>query len=299
MRPPALCLVMELCAHGSLFDILYSNEQGAIAASNKAPAAQITPIASLVPRAPPQSPVIPQQSAQQQQQQLLLQQQQQQARSRGQSELSIDRDYKLDFDYRPPTIALTWTNRLLIAWQCAKAVACLHDSVPPVLHLDLKSGNFLLAFVPDREVTRSAQAASDLCASIASQGCNFEVKVADLELSSSVESSEVRKRLPDTINWSAPEVIATRMNLPSSVFPGYPVTTKADCFSLGCVLYELLCRQIPFASSRSRDAYHIRDRRASVEGDLQRLPLRIRVCSLVGSSRNLSRRQARNAASRL
>jgi hypothetical protein len=68
-------------------------------------------------------------------------------------------------------------------------VAALHALVPPLLHLDLKSKNFLVA------VARGA----------ARKIAPFEVKVADLELS--VEAWDAQGfvdlrdlRLPETIN---------------------------------------------------------------------------------------------------
>ena len=38
--------------------------------------------------------------------------------------------------------------------QCAQGVAYLHRMKPPMLHLDLKSGNFLVAFVSEEEEKR-------------------------------------------------------------------------------------------------------------------------------------------------
>jgi serine/threonine protein kinase len=46
-------------------------------------------------------------------------------------------------------VPLNARNRLLLAWQCAKAIAAMHSQHPPVLHLDLKSHNFLVALVQD------------------------------------------------------------------------------------------------------------------------------------------------------
>lgn len=39
---------------------------------------------------------------------------------------------------------LPWETKLRLARECAEAVAFLHSQEPPVLHLDLKSLNFLL-----------------------------------------------------------------------------------------------------------------------------------------------------------
>lgn len=39
---------------------------------------------------------------------------------------------------------LDWGERLSMAIDCARGVACMHEQVPPILHKDLKSANFLI-----------------------------------------------------------------------------------------------------------------------------------------------------------
>jgi len=157
ISPPSICLVMELCDYGSLYDILYSAPAG--------------------------------------------------------SRLCLPLNLK---------------RRLLLAWQCAKGVECLHSRQPPLLHLDLKSSNFLVA--------RSQQ--------YAHLNCEFEAKVSDLELVNTEQNlsmvqhqSDAQLRFAQTINWTAPEILQHGLR---------DVTSKSDCYSLGMVLYELISGVIPF-----------------------------------------------------
>jgi serine/threonine protein kinase len=60
---------------------------------------------------------------------------------------------------------------LEVAFQCARAVAWLHGKAPPVVHGDIKSGNFLLV---RRESERETSQVDE---------AEFEVKLADLEWS--------------------------------------------------------------------------------------------------------------------
>ena len=39
---------------------------------------------------------------------------------------------------------IDWGERLSMALDCARGVACLHAQQPPIVHMDLKSANFLL-----------------------------------------------------------------------------------------------------------------------------------------------------------
>jgi hypothetical protein len=126
-------------------------------------------------------------------------------------------------------ITLSWRNRLVMAYQCAQAVALLHNHNPPVVHLDIKSHNMLVA--------RSRGALRDLVP--------FQIKISDLELSvtaasvgHTLEKTETKANVPQTINWTAPELFG--------IDGAQNVTIMSDCYALGMVLYEVrLCRYCP------------------------------------------------------
>lgn len=122
---------------------------------------------------------------------------------------------------------LTLWRQLSLSWDCCSAVQFLHTHVPAVLHLDLKSLNFLL--------TRAGR-----------------VKVADLELSREIVISPTRTgaasgpgvvsgselsgfKVPETLYWLAPEIIL-----------GRPYNEKADIYALALVVWEVFTAGVPY-----------------------------------------------------
>ncbi|XP_039591165.1 serine/threonine-protein kinase PLK3 [Polypterus senegalus] len=89
-----------------------------------------------------------------------------------------------------------------------------------ILHRDLKLGNF---FVND----------------------NMELKIGDFGLAARLEPVEQRKRtICGTPNYLAPEVLNRQGHGPES-----------DVWSLGCVMYTLLCGNPPFETSDLKETY--------------------------------------------
>ena len=112
-----------------------------------------------------------------------------------------------------PKIPLTWGLRQQMALDAARGMNFLHTSQPIIIHRDLKSLNLL---VDDR----------------------WAVKVADFGLArfkASTGSAGLYTAQCGTMQWMAPEVIA-----------GHRYTEKADVFSFGINLWELLTRDIPY-----------------------------------------------------
>jgi len=97
-----------------------------------------------------------------------------------------------------------------ILMQSARAMSYLHSFDPPILHRDLKSHNLL---VDD----------------------HWNVKVADFGLSRAQSTNTMSAA--GTPQWSAPEVIREER-----------YTTKADVFSFGVIIYELISRKVPYAN---------------------------------------------------
>lgn len=99
---------------------------------------------------------------------------------------------------------------LSLARQVALGIYYLHCCKPPVLHLDLKSANVLL----DR---------------------HGHAKVCDFGLAHLKLGNDVRTERMGSPMWTAPEVLK-----------GEARNEKADTYSYGMLLYELLTRQLPY-----------------------------------------------------
>jgi serine/threonine protein kinase len=102
---------------------------------------------------------------------------------------------------------------LLVGLCCSLCVpAVLHSSEPIIIHRDLKSLNLLV-------------------------DADWNVKVSDFGLSrfKALTSSGLMTAQCGTFHWMAPEVIA-----------GHKYTEKADVYSFGIDMWELLTRAIPF-----------------------------------------------------
>jgi serine/threonine-protein kinase CTR1 len=116
-----------------------------------------------------------------------------------------------------PSEQMEWHLRLKIAQQTAAGVLYLHSRSTPIVHRDLKSENILLT-------------------------SNYTVKICDFGLARLKTHSaniETRHANAGTPAWMAPEVLR-----------GEAFNEKADVFSFGVVLWELLSRQEPWADKK-------------------------------------------------
>jgi len=104
---------------------------------------------------------------------------------------------------------LSWETRRKMAMDTAKGMNYLHRHTPIILHRDLKSANLLV----DE---------------------NWKLKVCDFGLSRIMDSRNSMTAC-GTPAWVAPEVLRNQR-----------YTEKADVFSYGVVLWELVTRQRPF-----------------------------------------------------
>ena len=96
-------------------------------------------------------------------------------------------------------------------------MAFLHGISPPLLHRDLKSPNVLIVDHSD--------------------GSPVIAKVADFGLSSRMFVDQLQGRPVENPTWCAPEIMQHN-----------PYTEKADVYSYGMMLWEILTRKLPFAS---------------------------------------------------
>lgn len=119
-------------------------------------------------------------------------------------------------------IELSWLQKIKMCLDVAKAMEYLHSFDPQIIHRDLKSLNLLLS------------------EPILSEEDIPVVKVSDFGL------SRMKDRAPDadwgkmtmaagTCHWMAPEV-----------FTGTRYDEKVDVYSYAMILFEIICREIPF-----------------------------------------------------
>ena len=118
---------------------------------------------------------------------------------------------------RVKPIVLDLGIRIRIAVEVAKGVSFLHTHCN-LIHRDLKSLN-LLATVSET---------------------SFAVKVCDFGVSRVVDRRKTMTGNVGTVSWIAPEVFEQRK-----------YSEKADVYSFGIVLWELLTRRVPFADIHS------------------------------------------------
>eukprot|EP01087_Luapelamoeba_hula_P008577 TRINITY_DN2153_c2_g1_i1.p1 TRINITY_DN2153_c2_g1~~TRINITY_DN2153_c2_g1_i1.p1 ORF type:complete len:747 (+),score=124.57 TRINITY_DN2153_c2_g1_i1:301-2541(+) len=110
---------------------------------------------------------------------------------------------------------LPFESILRMALQTATGLAYLHSK--NVLHRDLKSLNLLV-------------------------DAYNNIKIADFGLSKTKEVGAQLKTYAGTPNWMAPEILRTEL-----------YTEKADIFSYGMVLWEMLTKRVPHENMRGTD----------------------------------------------
>lgn len=123
-----------------------------------------------------------------------------------------------DFAY-----CLTWEERLELALGACRGVSAVSTALPGYSHNDIKSANFLVHRGPSDNSSSSLSSTA------------LVVKIADVEFASK-GITPAHLLTWSTPNWTAPEVLSGVQ----------PVSPKSDVFSLGCVLYEIFSRTIPF-----------------------------------------------------
>eukprot|EP01088_Endostelium_zonatum_P006348 TRINITY_DN18468_c0_g1_i1.p1 TRINITY_DN18468_c0_g1~~TRINITY_DN18468_c0_g1_i1.p1 ORF type:complete len:1043 (-),score=184.05 TRINITY_DN18468_c0_g1_i1:31-3159(-) len=119
---------------------------------------------------------------------------------------------KADSTSEGGTGKLDWKIKLMMARQAAQGMNYLHQNKPKIVHRDLKSLNLLV----DE---------------------NYNVKVADFGLSKVSNTGNTMNSKVGSLNWCAPEVL----------LHAHPYTDKADVYSFGMVLWEMITHKAPFA----------------------------------------------------
>eukprot|EP01127_Copromyxa_protea_P000423 TRINITY_DN10350_c0_g1_i1.p1 TRINITY_DN10350_c0_g1~~TRINITY_DN10350_c0_g1_i1.p1 ORF type:complete len:403 (-),score=83.51 TRINITY_DN10350_c0_g1_i1:29-1237(-) len=109
------------------------------------------------------------------------------------------------------TVEINDQMAFIMAIQIAKCVAYLHDC--DIIHRDLKSLNLLVSKF-------------------------FEIKICDFGLSRVIDKNAPMTSSVGTVAWVAPEIINQTKK---------QYTEKADIYSYGVILWELITREMPFA----------------------------------------------------
>lgn len=108
-----------------------------------------------------------------------------------------------------------------------EALARMHHNDPPIIHRDLKVENILLN-----------EAGTFLLCDFGS--ATTKVLSLDSPGSTALTIEEEIKRYT-TLSYRSPEMV--------DVYSGKPITTKADIWALGCLLYKLCFFTLPFGES--------------------------------------------------
>lgn len=114
------------------------------------------------------------------------------------------------------SVTLSSAQRLTALVDTADAMRYLHSFSPPIMHRDLKSLNIMLLAPVTHELTP------------------VQVRLADFGFARSWTDVGMTPAV-GTKHWMAPEV-----------FLQAEYTEKADVFSFAMVLYEVVCRSVPF-----------------------------------------------------
>merc|ERR1719379_2672018 len=117
-------------------------------------------------------------------------------------------------------IELSWRQKTKMCRDVAQAMQYLHSFNPQIVHRDLKSLNLLLQtpVICEEDVP--------------------VVKVSDFGLSRMKDQTDEWGKMTNaagTCHWMAPEV-----------FMGTSYDEKVDIYSYAMILFEIICREIPF-----------------------------------------------------
>jgi serine/threonine protein kinase len=148
---------------------------------------------------------------------------------------------------------LDLASALLVAIQVAQALQCAHDK--GIVHRDLKPGNILL--------TRSNQ-----------------VKLLDFGIAKMLALALGTGLSPQDRLTKSGEILGTKGYMAPEQARGEAVDARADVFSFGCVLYQMLCGKSAFSGHNALDRYvaivseepgRLKTREPSVPDDLDEL----------------------------
>ena len=144
------------------------------------------------------------------------------------------------------TTQLEYRRRLKMGIDVSKGMAYLHSATPAIVHRDLKSPNLLVDenFTGLLSPTPQLPNRNSFDACVLQLACTLTdrfcaVKICDFGLARFKENTFVQtiNGCAGTPNWMAPEVLRNE-----------PFDEKADVFSMGVILWELIMRREPYKS---------------------------------------------------
>jgi len=119
-------------------------------------------------------------------------------------------------------------DALHIAIQIAEALACAHEK--GIIHRDLKPGNILLTY-------------------------SARVKLLDFGIAKMLEIAPGMGSTPSERLTKSGEILGTKGYMAPEQARGEAVDARADVFSFGCVLYQMLCGKSAFSGHNALDRY--------------------------------------------
>jgi serine/threonine protein kinase len=123
---------------------------------------------------------------------------------------------------------LDLSSAVLVAIQVAEALQCAHEK--GIVHRDLKPGNILL--------TSSSQ-----------------VKLLDFGIAKMLAVAPGAGLSPQERLTKSGEILGTKGYMAPEQSRGEPVDARADVFSFGCVVYQMLCGKSAFSGHNALDRY--------------------------------------------
>eukprot|EP00931_Biecheleriopsis_adriatica_P106257 TRINITY_DN80741_c0_g1_i1.p1 TRINITY_DN80741_c0_g1~~TRINITY_DN80741_c0_g1_i1.p1 ORF type:complete len:313 (+),score=53.77 TRINITY_DN80741_c0_g1_i1:61-999(+) len=126
-------------------------------------------------------------------------------------------------------LMLSWSQKLRICLDVARAMSYLHQFNPQIIHRDLKSLNLLLA--------QPVKTLEDLPFTKVS-----DFGLARIKWQAPDSSWGKMTRAAGTCHWMAPEV-----------FISHSYDEKVDVYSMAMILFEVICQEIPFEDQNPAD----------------------------------------------
>lgn len=119
-------------------------------------------------------------------------------------------------------------DALHVGIQIAEALACAHEK--GIVHRDLKPGNVLLTY-------------------------SARVKLLDFGIAKMLEIAPGMGSTPSERLTKSGEILGTKGYMAPEQARGEEVDARADVFSFGCVLYQMLCGKSAFSGHNALDRY--------------------------------------------
>ncbi|KAJ1412260.1 hypothetical protein B484DRAFT_455402, partial [Ochromonadaceae sp. CCMP2298] len=142
-------------------------------------------------------------------------------------------------------LSLSWTDRLAMAVGCARGLAALHAFSPDLCHRDIKSFNFLIDQQLNAKISDLELGMAELLQNGRSRENSKNSNASGVGGPRVSEPFDDRPSIAGNeilANWAAPEVIY-----------GSKYTQAADMYSFALVLWEILVGRVPYSDIPRQD----------------------------------------------